>query len=160
MEEERSSQAHRGNTRYLTFYLEGETFAFEISGVREIIAMMKITPVPRTPHHIKGVMNLRGNIIPIVDLRTKFGLPEKEPEMYTAIVIMQQGDHQLGFIVDRVEEVAGIAEDRFREAPQFGSSVDTSFIDRVAQIEEQVIFILNLEKVFDLDEIAAVEQMI
>lgn len=145
--------------RYLTFFLGEELYGIGIENVQEIIAMMKITVVPKTPTHIKGVMNLRGNIIPIVDMRTKFGMDYKEPDMYTAIVIVSIEGTSIGFIVDTVEEVMQIAEDVLMEAPNFGTQVDTSFISKMAQRNEDVIMLLDLNKVFGDSELSSLESL-
>ena len=145
--------------RYLTFFLRDELYGIGIENVQEIIAMMKITVVPKTPSHIKGVMNLRGNIIPIVDMRTKFDMEAKEPDMYTAIVIVAIAGTSIGFIVDTVEEVMQISEDALMEAPNFGTQIDTSFISQMAQRDEDVIMLLDLDKVFGGNELSSLESL-
>jgi len=145
--------------RYLTFFLKDELYGIGIESVEEIIAMMKITSVPKTPKYVRGVMNLRGNIIPVVDMRIKFEMPVQEENMYTAIVIVAIEGTSIGFIVDTVEEVAQIAEESLSEAPRFGSGIDTSFISQMAQLEEKVIMLLDLGKIFDMEELAGMEKM-
>ena len=145
--------------RYLTFFLRDELYGIGIENVQEIIAMMKITVVPKTPSHIKGVMNLRGNIIPIVDMRTKFDMEAKEPDMYTAIVIVSIAGTSIGFIVDTVEEVMQISDDALMEAPNFGTHIDTSFISQMAQRDEDVIMLLDLDKVFGGSELSSLESL-
>jgi len=145
--------------RYLTFFLKDELYGIGIESVEEIIAMMKITAVPKTPEYIRGVMNLRGNIIPVADMRTKFDMPYVEPDMYTAIVIVSIEGTSIGFIVDTVEEVVQISEDSLSEAPKFGSEIDTSFISHMAQRGKDVVMLLDLKKIFDMDELASIEKM-
>ncbi|ADU66327.1 chemotaxis protein CheW [Desulfurispirillum indicum] len=149
--------SHR--SRYLIFHLEDEVFAVDIMSVREIIAMMKTTPIPKTPRYIKGVMNLRGNIIPVIDLRLKFQMPEKEPEMDTAIIILQVGEADIGFIVDHVEEVATIGDEQLSDAPAFGTTVNTDFIHKIARYDDRVIMILDVDKAFNLDELRDLENL-
>ncbi|MCK9257776.1 MAG: chemotaxis protein CheW [Sulfurospirillaceae bacterium] len=145
-----------GNQRYLTFYIENEQYGLNIQNVREIIASMNITNVPKTPSYIKGVINLRGVVIPIVDVRLKFGLEEKPHDVNTAIIINVIDNLSIGFIVDRVEDVLTISKDRLTEAPKFGTHVDTSFIENVAEVGDGVIMILNLKRIFEEDELAGI----
>ena len=142
--------------RYLSFFVEDEQYGIEISHINEIIAMMKITHVPRTPAFVEGVINLRGSIIPIVDIRAKFGLPKKERDMNTAIIINEVGDVNIGFIVDRVEDVLTFDEKDLNEPPKFGSHIDTSFIQSVAEVGSSVILILDMEKIFEDDELTQI----
>ena len=145
-----------GNQRYLTFYIENEQYGLNIQNVREIIASMNITNVPKTPSYIKGVINLRGVVIPIVDVRLKFGLEEKPHDVNTAIIINVIDNLSIGFIVDRVEDVITISKDRLTEAPKFGTHVDTSFLENVAEVGDGVIMILNLKRIFEEDELAGI----
>lgn len=145
--------------RYLTFFLGEEQYGIAIDRIKEIIAIMKVTYVPKTPHFMRGVINLRGSIIPIIDTRLRFGMPEREADMHTAIIIVEVEKVNIGFIVDRVEEVASIESSSLGAAPKFGSSVDTDFICSMAQIEENVVMILDLLKLFEADELVALEQI-
>ena len=154
-EEKKTGSRHR----YLTFFLKEELYGIGIERVEEIIAMMKITAVPKTPEYVRGVMNLRGNIIPVVDMRKKFDMPIQEENMYTAIVIVAIEGTSIGFIVDTVEEVTQISEESISEAPRFGSGIDTSFISQMAQQNEKVIMLLDLAKIFDMQELASMEKM-
>lgn len=139
--------------RYLSFFVQEEQYGIEISHINEIIAMMKITHVPRTPAFVEGVINLRGSIIPIVDIRGKFGIEKKEHDMNTAIIINEVSGVNIGFIVDRVEDVLTFADKDLSEPPKFGSHIDTSFIQSVAEVGSDVILILDMEKVFEDDEL-------
>ncbi len=146
----------KDTSRFLTFFIEDEQYGLNISNVKEIIASMNITNVPKTPNYIKGVINLRGAVIPIVDVRLKFGMVEKEYDMNTAIIINEIDSVSIGFIVDRVEDVLSIKHSDLTAAPRFGTSVDTSFIENVAEIDEEVIMILNLKKIFEQDELVEI----
>ena len=152
IESEEDTKKHR----YLSFFVEDEQYGIEISHINEIIAMMKITHVPRTPAFVEGVINLRGSIIPIVDIRGKFGLEKKEHDMNTAIIINEVAGVNIGFIVDRVEDVLTFDEKDLNEPPKFGSHIDTSFIQSVAEVESSVILILDMEKVFEDDELTQI----
>ena len=124
-----------------------------------IIASMNITSVPKTPSYIKGVINLRGTVIPIIDVRLKFGMTERAYDINTAIIINEIDNVSIGFVVDRVEDVLSIKHSALTEPPKFGASVDTSFIEKVAQIDKNVIMILNLKKIFEQDELVDITQI-
>lgn len=145
--------------RYLTFYLGDEQYGIAIDRIKEIIAMMKITNVPKIPSYMRGVINLRGSIIPVVDTRLRFNMPYREPDMHTAIIIVEVEKISIGFIVDRVEEVSAIDSSNLSEPPKFGNSIDTDFICSVAQIEERVVMILDVLKLFETDELVALEHI-
>lgn len=145
--------------RYLTFFLGDEQYGIAIDRIKEIIAIMKVTYVPKTPPYIRGVINLRGSIIPVVDTRLRFGMEPKEADMHTTIVIVEVEKVNIGFIVDRVEEVASIDSAHLSEPPKFGSHIDTDFICSMAQIEENVVMILDVLKLFEADELVNLEQI-
>lgn len=158
--EEEIKGINQGTNRFLTFFVDEEQYGLDISNVKEIIAAMNITNVPKTPDYIKGVINLRGVVIPIVDVRLKFGLEEKEHDVDTAIIINVIDGVSIGFVVDRVEDVLSIKSSDLTDAPQFGSNVDTSFIENVAEVDgDEVIMILNLKKIFENDEFVQISKM-
>ena len=137
--------------KYLTFALAHEEYGLEILKVREIIGYMDITAVPQTPHHVKGVINLRGQVIPVVDLRAKFGMETTEVTEQTCIIVVEtsQGDRNFstGIVVDHVQEVLDISGENIEEAPQFGSSVETDFILGMGKIGNSVKILLDIDKV-------------
>ncbi|MBW8017163.1 MAG: purine-binding chemotaxis protein CheW [Planctomycetes bacterium] len=147
--------------KYLTFALAHEEYGLEILKVREIIGYMDITAVPQTPDHVKGVINLRGQVIPVVDLRSKFGMDTIDVTEETCIIVVEicQGDRnfQTGIVVDHVQEVLDIAGGDIEAAPQFGSNVDTDFILGMGKIGDTVKILLDIDKVLggeDLDGFA------
>ncbi|KFL33443.1 MULTISPECIES: chemotaxis protein CheW [unclassified Sulfurospirillum] len=156
---EQKKHNDRTSNRFLTFYLEEEVYGVHISDVKEIIAMMKTTPVPKTPKFIQGVMNLRGNIIPVVDMRLKFDMPSIPAHMYTAIVIIKLGEKQIGFIVDKVEEVINVEEEHLSIPPEFGGHIDTRFIKNMAQYKQKVVMILDLLALFGEEELTMVQNL-
>lgn len=142
--------------RYLTFELDHEIYGVEILLVKEIIGLQNVIKIPRTPEFVKGIMNLRGQIIPIIDLRTILGINSGVAEMDTAIIIVMIGNTNIGFIVDRVIEVSSIDEDGLSEPPDFGEKLQTGFIRHIAQKAEEVIMILDMRGIFngqDIDQI-------
>jgi len=146
--------------KYLTFRLQNEEFGLEILKVQEIIKLQSITRVPRTPDYVQGVINLRGRIIPVVDLRLKFGMARAEPTEKTCIVVVQvahrQGNVIMGVIVDEVSEVLDVGEGEIEAAPEFGVVVDTAFILGMAKGKGLVRILLDADKVLSSSEIAAV----
>ena len=140
--------------KYLTFFLGDEGYGLEILRVREIIKYSEITHIPRTPEHVRGVINLRGQVISVVDLRARFGLEKVEPDEQTCIIVaeIERDGQQIstGVIVDRVSEVVNIDSEFIQPAPQFGSSVQTRFILGMGRINEQVRILLNAEEVLDV----------
>ncbi|MBB5021795.1 chemotaxis protein CheW [Desulfurispira natronophila] len=142
--------------RYLLFELQDEAFAFNISGVREIIAYMKPTPIPGAPESIQGILDLRGKIIPIIDLRCKFGMAPQGVQMDTAIIILQHNNQETGFVVDRVSEVVGLSSEVLSDPPRLGHTVSTEYMAAVARFRDQVIVVLKTDQVcdFEADSIA------
>ncbi|MBN2455036.1 MAG: purine-binding chemotaxis protein CheW [Sedimentisphaerales bacterium] len=148
--------------KYLTFALGPEEYGLEILKVREIIGYMEITAVPQTPCYVKGVINLRGQVIPVIDLRTKFGMETTEVTEQTCIIVVEivQGNRQFntGIIVDHVQEVLDIAGDKIEEAPQFGATVDTNFILGMGKIGNSVKILLDIDRVLAGDNFAMMNQ--
>lgn len=145
--------------RYLTFFVDEEQYGIDISKIKEIIAPINITYIPKTPPFVKGVINLRGSIIPVVDIRLKFGMTEKEMDVETAIIIYEVDKTSIGFIVDYVEDVLSIDEKHISDAPRFGSSIDTSFVENIAEVDNTVIMLLNLEKIFEAEELLDISKL-
>jgi purine-binding chemotaxis protein CheW len=145
--------------RYLTFFVDDEQYGLDISRIKEIIAPMEITHIPKTPDFVKGVINLRGSIIPVVDVRLKFDMAEKTIDVNTAIIIYEVDKVSIGFIVDQVEDVLSIDDEHISDAPHFGSTIDTSFIENVAEVEDHVIMLLNLERIFDPEELLDISKL-
>jgi len=137
--------------KYLTFALGPEEFGLQILKVREIIGYMEVTAVPQTPHFVKGVINLRGQVIPVVDLRAKFSMEAIEVTEQTCIIVVEtsQGSRKssTGIVVDRVQEVLDITEESIEEAPDFGTAVETSFILGMGKIGNSVKILLDIDRV-------------
>lgn len=145
--------------RYLTFRSGTESFGIPVLGVREIIRQAPITTVPKMPGHVRGVLNLRGRIVPVLDLKQRFGTGASEIGDRTCIVVVQVSSTggaavQVGLIVDAVEEVVSVAPDNVSAVPNFGVNVDTSFLLGMARINGAVKSLLNLERVLTDTEAA------
>jgi purine-binding chemotaxis protein CheW len=141
--------------KYLTFRLAGEEYGLEILRVREIIGMMDITPVPRTPSFVLGVINLRGKVIPVTDLRQKFNMERAERTALSCIIVVDVGKIEMGILVDSVSEVLDIDAERIDEPPSFGLEVDTAFILGMGKTSERVTILLDIRRVLTGEEIAA-----
>jgi purine-binding chemotaxis protein CheW len=142
-------------SKYLTFTLSREEYGIEILKVREIIGYMDITCVPRTPQYMKGVINLRGQVIPVLDLRTRFGMPEAEVTDQTCIIVaeinQQSRRFNVGLIVDQVQEVLDISSENIEDAPQFGTSVQMDFILGIGKVGHSIKILLDIDKVLGTD---------
>ena len=147
--------------KYLTFALAEEEYGIGILTVKEIIGMMPITSVPQTPGFVKGVINLRGRVIPVVDLRSRFGMEPVVATDRTCIVVVEikldGGTLTIGIVVDTVSEVLNIRAGSIEDAPAFGTNIDTSYILGMAKIEGEVKILLNIDRVLRTDELARLE---
>jgi len=135
----------------VTFRLGEEEYAFDILSVREIKRMMEITRVPRSPDFIEGVVNLRGNVIPILDLRKRFGLPPREPDPETRIIVSEVDRRVVGFIVDTVTEVLRIHADTV-EPPGDIAGIDAEYIKGVGKIDDRLLILLDVDRVLSKQE--------
>ncbi len=158
-EEEKKLNLRASKNKLLTFFLGEEEYGVEISTVREIIAMMKITPVPKTPQYVVGVINLRGTIIPVIDTRRRFEMDTVEYGEQTAIIIIEINKLSIGFVVDKVEEVLSIDTENISEPPKFGTNINTDFIKNMARVKDDVVMVLDLEKLFEAEELSMFDSM-
>jgi purine-binding chemotaxis protein CheW len=137
--------------KYLTFAIADEEYGLEILKVREIFGYMDITPVPQTPAYVKGVINLRGQVIPVVDLRSKLGMQQAEVTEETCIIVVEvtrNGQrNDTGIVVDHVQEVLYITAEQIQETPEFGSAVNTDFILGLGKVGKSVKILLDIDKV-------------
>ncbi len=141
--------------QYLSFALGEEEYGLEILKVQEIRGWSGITPIPGTAGYMKGVMNLRGTVIPVVDLRTKFGMEAKEYSKFTVIIVVTVGIRIVGLVVDAVSDVLDIAAAEIRPAPEMGST-DTSFISGMGMAGEKLVVLLDIEKLLK-EELSALQ---
>ena len=148
--------------KYLTFALGREEYGLEILKVREIIGYMDVTAVPRTPAYVKGVINLRGQVISVIDLRRKFAMEDVARTEQTCIVVVEiaQAGRKLsiGIVVDRVSEVLNIAAETIEDAPAFGTAVDTDFILGMGKIGDAVKILLDIDRVLTATEVVGLPQ--
>jgi purine-binding chemotaxis protein CheW len=139
--------------QFLTFLLDQHEYGLELLRIQEICGYLPITPIPNVPLYVRGVMNLRGTVLPVVDLRMKFRLPAVEYTKFTVIVIAMVRDKTVGLLVDAVSDVLQVTEQDMRATPDFGSTVDTQFINGVFQTRNQLAVALNLEQLLSESEL-------
>ncbi|MBE9535974.1 MAG: purine-binding chemotaxis protein CheW [Proteobacteria bacterium] len=145
--------------KFLTFLLQNEEYGLEILKVREIMGIMNITPVPQTPSYVKGVINLRGQVISVIDLRLKFGLPEGEYDQKTCIIVVDVKGTLMGIVVDTVSEVLDINGNDIEPPPSFGSELNTDYILGMGKVDGNVKILLEIDKVLSAEELVALEKL-
>lgn len=148
--------------QYLSFILEEEEFALDISRVREVLDYTKITKVPQTPDFMKGVINLRGTVVPVVDLRQKFGMTETPKTVHTRIIIGEISQDQdvtiIGALADSVKEVMELDPEQIEPAPKIGTRLNTEFLKGMGKRDEEFVMILDIDRIFSLEELSLVSQ--
>ena len=161
--DQESQALHDLEGKYLTFTLADEDFGLEIPKVREIIGMLDITAIPQTPSFFKGVINLRGRVIPVVDLRLKFGLPTMEYGERTCIIVVEvkteMGSVQMGVVVDTVSEVVNVNGADIEPPPTFGSRLDTRYILGLAKARGSIKILLDIDRVMEARDLAVIEEL-
>lgn len=154
---ENSEISRAVTSEYLTFTLDREEYGIDILKVQEIRGYEKPTRIANSPAFIKGVVNLRGVIVPIVDLRIKFNLGEPTYDQFTVVIILNIGKRVVGIVVDGVSDVIQFSSDSLRPAPEFGSALDTRYIVGLGTIDERMIIVVDIEKLMSSDEMDLVE---
>ncbi len=148
--------------KYLTFSLAAEEYGISILRVKEIIGMMAITMIPQTPAYVKGVINLRGKVIPVVDLRLKFGMDEMEYTVRTCIIVVEArtntGKAPIGIVVDAVSEVLNVRDSDIEDTPTFGTSMKTDYILGMAKAGDGVKILLDIDTVISMQEIVIMHE--
>ena len=150
------------NSQYLTFSLAGEMYAVGILNVKEIIEYGNLTEIPMMPSFIRGVINLRGAVVPVIDLAARFGAPPSTAQRRTCIVILEipqeDGKHDLGIMVDAVSEVLEIPAAAIEPSPAFGARIRTDFIAGMGKLNNRFVIILDIQRVLSVDEMATLSQ--
>lgn len=142
--------------QYVTFLLGDEEYGLEILAVQEIIGFTHITHVPHLPEFIKGVINLRGTVVPVIDLRLKFGLGQVEYNNHTCVVVVKMEERVMGMVVDVVSEVVHFSDGAVEPAPAFGTNIKADFIRAMGKVGDRLVIILDIDKVLSNDELAAI----
>jgi purine-binding chemotaxis protein CheW len=153
----------RRSGKYLVFHLGREEFGVHVLNVREIMGLQEITMVPQTPAFVKGVINLRGKVVPVIDLRLKFHLPGEEYTQRTCIIVLQvqhpSGTIHMGMIVDGVSEVLNLQESDIEDTPDFGSEMTVPYILGLAKIKGKVKILLDIDQVLTVQEVHGLESL-
>ena len=153
-------------SQYLTFLLGKEMFAIGILSIKEIIEYGQVTSVPMMPNFVRGVINLRGQVVPVIDLQARFGRPSSVVGKRSCVVIIEiqvsaeQEQHVIGVIVDSVSEVLAIPPTQIERAPQFGAKIRPDFISGMGKIDDKFVIILNVDKVLSVDELSALTERV
>lgn len=143
--------------KYLTLYIADEEYGFPIMGVREIIGLLSVTPVPQTPDYVLGVINLRGKVIPVIELRHKFDMESIEATDESCIIVVQTDDVGVGILVDKVREVRDIDDADIVDAPSLGGEVETDYILGIGKSEDQVTLLLDIEKILTQEQLGELQ---
>ncbi len=146
-------------TQYLTFRLQEEIYAVDVANIREILDFITITKVPKSPEFMRGVINLRGSVVPVIDMKLKFGLPKTEKTVNTCIIVMEisvDGETVIiGSLADAVQEVLEMEPEQIEPAPRIGTRLNTEFIKGMGKRNDQFLMILDIDRLFSFDEISA-----
>ena len=143
----------------VSFHIEEEEFAVDILNIQGINRMMNITRVPNTPAFVEGIINLRGQVIPVVNLRKRLGFPPKEPDKATRIIVVEIGNRVIGFIVDSVNEVLRISSSITEPPPPMVAGIDSEYITAVGKLEDRLLILLDLEKILSGEDLNVIENI-
>jgi len=152
--------ANKQANEFLTFTLGHEEYGVEILKVQEIRSYEAPTTIANAPEFLKGVVNLRGVIVPIVDMRIKFGLGKAEYNQFTVVIILNVAHRVVGMVVDSVSDVLQLSAEQIREAPQFGSSLDTEYITGLGTVDARMLILIDIEKLMTSSDMALTDQAV
>jgi len=142
---------------YVTIYIAEELYGIDVGKVREVIGMTDVSFMPNALPYMKGVVNIRGTVIPLIDMRIRFGIDEKEYDKLTVIVIAEIKGKLLGLIVDSVADVVSFSSESIQDTPHFSAAVETDYIEGVGQDDENIVIILNVDRIFSDNELEGME---
>jgi len=143
--------------QYLTFTLDQERYAVDIAKVREVLEFSTVTKVPRTPEFMRGMINLRGNIVPIVDMRIKFNLDKVAYDAFTVVIILNVANRVVGMVVDGVSDVLTLLPEQIRPSPEFGSTFDTEYLVGLGAVDQRMLILVDIEKLMTSADMALVD---
>ena len=153
----------RESSQYLTFILDNETYGVEILRVQEIKGWTPVTRIPNTPEYMQGVLNLRGTIVPIVDMRMRFDLQHVEYTPITVVIVLavksDSGERVIGLVVDSVSDVIDVDAQDVKETPDFGTSLNTKFINGIATSNDNMVMLLDVDKLLSVEEMSVLSKM-
>ena len=154
---EQTRTAANGSMQLVSFKLSDETYGIEITKIREIILVGQITRVPETPHYIKGLINLRSSVIPVIDLRARFALAENELTQESRIMVLNVGRRTIGIVVDSVNEVLRVSQDQIAPAPPTVASLGNQYMTGLVRLEEQLLILLDVDHLFGQEATLALD---
>lgn len=154
-----NAQALTGHQEFLTFTLGEEEYAIDILKVQEIRGYDGVTRIANTPDYIKGVINMRGVIVPVIDMRLKLQVGEAVYDQFTVMIILNLGERIVGMVVDGVSDVIALSEEDIRPAPEFGTAMDTEYIHGLASLEKRMAIVVDIEKLMTSSEMGLVSSM-
>jgi purine-binding chemotaxis protein CheW len=147
--------------QYLTFKLDSDLFAVDVGKSREVLDFADVTRVPQTPDYMLGVINLRGSVVPVINLRRKFGMQEAEQTVDTCIIVMEIDVNDdkvvIGIVADAVQEVLDLDDSQIEPPPRLGTRLNTEFIKGMGSMDDQFVILLDIDRVFTADELAVIE---
>lgn len=146
-----------GEEQFLTFSLDGQEYGIAILKVQEIKGWDKMTPIPNSPPYVKGVLNLRGVIVPVFDLRLRFGLPEADRDAFTVIIVVNIGGRLAGIVVDAVSDVINIGAEQQCTAPEYDGQKNREFIKGLAQVDHKLLILLNIDRMVNPEALDTAE---
>jgi purine-binding chemotaxis protein CheW len=144
--------ANEATTQWVTFFLDNEKYGIKVMQVKEVLRMTEIAPVPGAPDYVLGIINLRGNVVTVIDSRKRFGLPDKEPDDATRIVIIEAGDQVVGILVDSVAEVVDLRNSEIETAPNVGNDESSKYIQGVSSSEKDLLILVDVDKLLSDEE--------
>ena len=154
------SSQQTGSMQLVSFRLGNETYGIEITKIREIILVGEITQIPETPHYIKGLINLRSSVIPVIDLRARFSLPEGELGEESRIMVLNVAGRTIGIVVDSVNEVLRVSQSQVSPAPPTVASLGNHYMTGLVRLDEQLLILLDVDRLFGEEETAALESAV
>jgi purine-binding chemotaxis protein CheW len=149
-----------GSMQLVSFMLSDEIYGIEITKIREIILVGTITQVPETPHYIKGLINLRSSVIPVIDLRARFSLPETELNTESRIMVLNVGTRTIGIIVDSVSEVLRVSDDQVSAAPPAVTSLGNEYMNGLVQLDDKLLILLDVDRLFNEEQTQALDSTV
>jgi len=154
--------SNEGNRQYLTFLMDGEEYGVDILSVQEIRSWEKATSIPNVPEYVKGVINLRGTIVPIIDLRARFGIVQEEYSRVTVVIVLkiktEKSERITGIVVDAVSDVYSLSSENMQKPPDVSSHVNMNFIKGLINVKEKLVILLDLNKLLDIEKIQTIKE--
>jgi purine-binding chemotaxis protein CheW len=161
--EKNPNTSNQDQAQFLSFTLGNEDYGVNILRVQEIRGWEEVRAIPNTPDYIKGVLNLRNTVVPIVDLRIRFGFNNYEYKTTTVIIVLSveknDGSHVMGVVVDAVSDVLNIEPNKIKDAPNFGAKINTKYMNGMVMVNDRMVILLNADKLLDQDELSAIENI-